>query len=95
MTSASKIITLKSASLALGALLLASTGARAQYDSRQAEHAANVRSIQAQRDQHAANVAALNGDYAAADAYARAASVRRYQSHRDAAYARGLRYEGY
>ena len=90
-----KMINIKCASAALGGLVLVSTSACAQYDSRQAEHAANVRAIQAQRDQHAANVAALNGDYAAADAYSRAASVRRYQSYRDAGYAQQLRYGGY
>ncbi len=82
-------------SATIGALMLATTSAHAQYDDRQAQHAANVRAIQAQRDQHAANAAALNGDYRAADAYARAAAVRRGQAYRDAGAARRLRYEGY
>ncbi|MCJ2037504.1 hypothetical protein MKK70_12330 [Methylobacterium sp. E-041] len=91
----SKTSTIKSVSVALGALVLLNTGACAQYASDQAAHAADVRAIQARRDQHAANVAALYGDYAAADAYAHAAHVRRVQSYRDAGYAQRLRYWGY
>ena len=86
---------IRSVCVALGLGLLATTGASAQYDSRQAEHASNVRAIQAQRYQHAANVAVLHGRYRAANAYARAAVVRRGQSHRDAGGARRLRHQGY
>lgn len=86
---------IKLTSSAFSVLVLLSTGACAQYDARQAQHAANVRAIQAQRDQHAANVAALNEDYASADAYEHAANVRRAQSYRDAGYAQQLRYGGY
>lgn len=51
---------------------------------RDASHSSNVRAIQARRDQHAANVAAINGDFGAARAYAHAADVRQVQSDRDA-----------
>ncbi len=88
-------IKIKRASAAVIALVSASTGAVAQEYSYQAEHAANVRAIQAQRDQHAANVAALHGDYGAANAFGYAAAVRSAQSRDDARYARHLRYYGY
>ena len=68
---------------------MTATAASAQiwgYDSylaNQAYRSADVRSLQARRDQHAADVAASFGDYGAADAYAHAANMRRIQARQD------------
>ncbi|WP_242124848.1 hypothetical protein [Sphingobium sp. Sx8-8] len=80
------------AALAGAASLMAGT-AHAQYwayDSHMADRAyrsADIREHEARRDQHAANVAAHHGDYAAAEAYAHAADVQRARAYRDARFA--------
>ncbi|USI75245.1 hypothetical protein [Sphingomonas morindae] len=77
----------------VGATALGVTTADAQswgYDTDMANRAyrsADERAFQARRDQHAADAAAYWGDYAAADAYAHAADVRRTQAWRDARFA--------
>ncbi|KQO65615.1 hypothetical protein [Methylobacterium sp. Leaf88] len=52
-----------------------------------AAHSANVRAIQSRRDVHAANVAALHGDFGAARVFSHAAAVRQAQSDGDARFA--------
>lgn len=54
----------------------------------QAAHSSDVRAIQARRDQHTANVAALHGDIGAARAFSHAADVRQAQSAHDARFSR-------